>query len=63
LFILETLNTAFGIAIVWEPFMTEYGVFAEYQDDQEGTKLGLATPAAMTFFPTCTSHNAGPPFA
>ncbi|KAJ7748869.1 hypothetical protein B0H14DRAFT_2983294, partial [Mycena olivaceomarginata] len=45
LFILETLNTAFGIAIVWEPFMTN-------TDDHEGTKLGLATPAAMTFFPT-----------
>jgi len=50
LFILETLNTAFGIAIVWEPFMTEYGTpaalmfFPTYLPTQPFVTTLISTP-------------------
>ncbi|KAJ7330392.1 hypothetical protein DFH08DRAFT_882544 [Mycena albidolilacea] len=50
LFVLETLNTAFGIAVVWEPFMTEYATpaamtfFPTYLPTQPFVTTLISTP-------------------
>ncbi|KAF8146391.1 hypothetical protein K438DRAFT_2028280 [Mycena galopus ATCC 62051] len=50
LFVLETLNTAFGIAIVWQPFMTEYALpaaminFPSYLPAQPFVTTLISTP-------------------